>query len=427
MKKIKSTIKIIAVNVIIFFLLLELIAVAIYFFNHKAFFYTDKNKYKREQAVRESITAHVDAQLTDERFHPFFGYTHKAGLKNTNNYGFHCSRDYPLKKESTDQYIIGIFGGSVAHDFYEKGRARLTNKLKTHANFAGKEIIYLNYALGGYKQPQQLQILTYFLSAGQELDMAINIDGFNEMIFCFNNNRLNVDTAMPSAQHFLPMRDLMDSRTVTGEKLESIWKIQTYKKDFTRNEEKLRHTKLAFIYLIFSTYGKHLYKRYRSEVVRFDHLIKPAKPGTGDSLVNFKYSPGLDNEGMLLAKVATLYYRTSFTMHNAVKAWGGRYFHFLQPNQYYSKKAFSKEEQETALDERLNYNTLVKKGYPMLHRVIGVLRKNHVNAFSAAGIFDKITRTVFIDRCCHFNRLGNEIFADFIAAHILNPAAQGSL
>jgi len=423
MKRLKRILKITAINVIVFVVLLELIAAAIYFFNHKTFFYTDKHRYEGEQSTRESIAPNLDAQLTDERFHPFFGYTHKAGLKNTNNYGFHCSHDYPLKKEKGNWYIIGIFGGSVANDFYEKGREQLTKKLKAHPRFADKEVVYLNYALGGYKQPQQLHILTYFLAIGQQLDIVINIDGFNEMIFCFNNNRLNVDLAMPSAQHFLPMRDLMDSRTVTGERLESMWNIQNYKKDYIRVKEKLRTTKLASVYLIYSIYGKHVYKKYRSEIVRFDNLIKPAKPEPEDSIANIKYTPAITNESALMAKVATLYYRTSFTMHSAATAWGGQYFHFLQPNQYYAKKPFTKKEQETALDQGLTYNFLVKKGYPVLHRVIEALKKNQVNAFSAAAIFDNVKETVFIDKCCHFNRYGNEIFADFIAGCILKNYA----
>ncbi len=415
-RKLKKILKLIVVNVIVFVLLLELISVVIYFFNHKAFFYT--HKHKRES--QESIEFNVDRQLTDKRFHPFFGYTHKAGLKDTNNYGFYCSYDYPLKKEKENWYIIGIFGGSVAHDFFMKGKEQLTEKLKSHASFANKEIIFLNYALGGYKQPQQMQILTYFLSIGQEFDMVINIDGFNEVVFCFNNNRLNVDIAMPSAQHFLPMRDLMDAQAVTGEKLESIWKIQTYKKDFNRIEEKLQRTKVASIYLILSSYSKHLYKKYRSEIVRFDSLIKPADPE--DSIVNIKYTPPAANEPVLLAKVASLWYRTSFIMNSVLSARGSGYFHFLQPNQYYSKKSFTKREQETALDNQLAYNFLVKKGYPVLQQAVEALKKNHVNAFSAVGIFDKIKETVFIDQCCHFNQLGNEIFADFMANCILKKA-----
>ncbi|MGD2084695.1 MAG: hypothetical protein PVH61_00790 [Candidatus Aminicenantes bacterium] len=423
MKKLGKIFKIIGINLIVFIVLLELIAVAIYFFKNQSLFYTDKHGRKIQGTGRSDVDTDIYAglqptQLTNKRFHPFFGYTYKENLKNTNNYGFNCPYDYPLEKEKKNWYIIGVFGGSVADNFYREGTERLTEKLKRHAYFADKEIIYLNYAIGGYKQPQQMQILTYFLSIGQQWDIVINIDGFNEIIFCFNNNRLNVDIAMPSGQHFLPMRDLMESQVLTDEKLQSIWKIRQYKGDLKRIQGTIAHTPFASIYLVLSAYNNHLYKKYNHEILRFDGLIKPAK--VKDSIINIKYTPALRDEHLLLSKVTSLWSRCSTVMSRALAAQNGegRYFHFLQPNQYYSNKIFTREEQKIALDHQGTYSYLVKKGYPVLRQEIEVLRKNNVNAFSGVEIFDKVKETVYIDNCCHFNRWGNRIFADFIAKSI---------
>lgn len=427
MKKLKNIFKLVIVNVIVFAVLLELIAAAVYFFKYKAFFYTHTNaplEFTIGEPGEPGIERKAEqlTQLTDKRFHPFFGYTHQVGSSGTNNYGFYCPHDYPFKRQKSNQYIIGIFGGSVANGFYVDGVERLTARLKQHPLFADKEIIYLNYALGGYKQPQQLEALAYFLAVGQELDMALNIDGFNEIIFCFNNNRLNVDIAMPSAQHFLPMKDLMDSRTMTGAQLDAIANIQNYKKNLSGVIEKLKHTKSASLYLVYASYARFLYKQYRGELVRFDGLIKAAKPGEQNSIVNIKYSPEVGSEPALLAQVATLWYRSSFMMNSMMAGGlsaGGRYFHFLQPNQYYSGKIFTGKEQRDALGDGSVYADLVKKGYPVFEKVVNVLRRNGVKAFSAVGVFDKVRETVFIDQCCHFNRLGNEILADFMVDCIL--------
>lgn len=430
MKKLGKTFKIIGINLIVLIILLEFIAVAIYFFKNKAFFYSDKQGRKTQETTRSDVDVDIykgrqPTQLTNKRFHPFFGYTYKNNLKNTNNYGFNCPYDYPLVKENKDWYIIGIFGGSVADDFYREGTDRLTEKLKHHPYFTNKEIIYLNYAIGGYKQPQQMQILTYFLSIGQQLDIAINIDGFNEIIFCFNNNRLNVDIAMPSGQHFLPMRDLMESQVLTYKKLQSIWKIQQYKQDIKQIQDTREHTPFASIYLVLSAYNNYLYKKYRSEILRFDDLIKPAK--AKDSLINVKYTPAIRDANLLLSNVVSLWSKCSTIMSRSLAAQNGEghYFQFLQPNQYYAKKTFTKEEQKNALDHQGPYIFLVKKGYPVLQQQIEVLRKNNVYAFSALEIFDNLKETVYIDNCCHFNRLGNRIFADFIAESILNSGFKG--
>ena len=102
MKKLKHILKLIAINALIFVVLLEVIAVVIYFVNHKAFFYThDKKGLELVDFQTGGIegTEEQLSQLTNKRFHPFFGYTHQTGSKQTNNYGFYCPHDYPLKKE----------------------------------------------------------------------------------------------------------------------------------------------------------------------------------------------------------------------------------------------------------------------------------------------------------------------------------------
>jgi len=50
----------------------------------------------------------------------------------------------------------------------------------------------------GFKQPQQLQVLTYFLSVGQEFDMVVNIDGFNDVVWALNNNASGLDISIPT-------------------------------------------------------------------------------------------------------------------------------------------------------------------------------------------------------------------------------------
>ena len=41
--------------------------------------------------------------------------------------------------------------------------------------------MFVNLALFGYKQPQQLTTLAYLMSIGGQFDLVLNIDGFNEV------------------------------------------------------------------------------------------------------------------------------------------------------------------------------------------------------------------------------------------------------
>lgn len=408
----KKTLEIVAVNVVVLVVILELIGLGVYLVKQGALFYGHDSPVPQPLEFNDA----PGAQLTNKRFHPYFGYTFKPGMGNTNNHGFDSPHDFPFEKINPDQYIIGIFGGSVAEDFYVDGRERLTERLKANPFFADKEIVYLNFALGGYKQPQQLQILTYFLGTGQELDMAINIDGFNELIFCANNNRLNLDIAMPSAQHFLPMRDLMDSRSMTAERMDSIAGIQRYKRKYNRNLERMKTTPFAAMYLFYSAYNRFLHGKYTRETLRFDKTIKPAK--VTDSMVNVTHAGGIQDELLLMERIAEFWACGSKAMNRAMQG-KGKYFHFLQPNQYYSQKPFTGEEKKNALIQQTAYNYLVPKGYPVLEKYLEQLKQDGIDVFSAVTLFDAVKETVFIDNCCHFNRFGHEKFAGFIAKNIL--------
>ncbi|NER07364.1 MAG: hypothetical protein F6K17_34765 [Okeania sp. SIO3C4] len=65
-----------------------------------------------------------------ERLHPLFGYVrkgvfsqkkalfaHKESGIRVNNYGLVSKYDYPFAKTNKNQFIVGVFGGSVAYDF----------------------------------------------------------------------------------------------------------------------------------------------------------------------------------------------------------------------------------------------------------------------------------------------------------------------
>ena len=46
----------------------------------------------------------------------------------------------------------------------------------------------VNLGFAGYKQPQQLLALAYFLSLGAEYDLMINLDGYNDIVLPFTDN-----------------------------------------------------------------------------------------------------------------------------------------------------------------------------------------------------------------------------------------------
>ena len=118
-----------------------------------------------------------------EIIHPYLGFVgephNNSDVWGVSEFGFMGSKGvHPILKKSPEKLIIGIFGGSVAAGYYMfSAQFRSKDCLEQ----TQKEIVVLNFAAGGYKQPQQLLILTYLLSLGAEFDLIINIDGLNEV------------------------------------------------------------------------------------------------------------------------------------------------------------------------------------------------------------------------------------------------------
>lgn len=405
-------VKLILINLIVLIFFLELTSVSLFFIRNHKFFYLQKNSI----VASELHNYAQGRQLTNIRLHPFFGYTMPPNRAGMNNFGFNCRLSLPYIKKK-QEVVIGIFGGSVTEGFYLNGCDSLTNQLHKNPAFKDKDFVFINFALGGFKQPQQLQILAYFLSLGQHFDMVILIDGFNEAVYCANNARLNVDISMPSAQHFLPLRDLIDQQSLTRARLQTLGHIVTLQEKINDRHKKMKRAWLAFVYYWHFFWEKRLSHQYNQAILKFDSQITPARGE--ESLMNIKYTILPNKLPLIQERSAAFWARSALTMNNMLAGFHIPFFHFLQPNQYFSQKKFSAEERNQALSSDLPYQFLVSKAYPYFLKQIVELQKSGVNSYDATAIFDSDNGTIYSDQCCHYNKRGYEIFAGFISSRIL--------
>ncbi|MEG4445912.1 hypothetical protein QUB47_29290 [Microcoleus sp. AT9_B5] len=428
LKKGKNILTLIAVNLAIAFICLEALSLAFYFINQKQFFYTrTKTKEKVVEDI-ERIGIRLDESIV-ERLHPLFGYVLKQGaftnekLKlKVNKHGFFSLYEYPFIKTNKNQFIIGVFGGSVANNFAvdEYVTRRLSDKLKTYPEYANKEIIVLNFGNGGYKQPQQLLILNYFLALGQELDLVINIDGFNEVALSNLNNKAQVEIGMPSVQHIQPLTGLANNN-LSPEAMSSILEINETKKQLKAGIDKLQTCQLALCHAVTSLQVKQLVNNYQQAVVKYDSQVKQSNSDTANS--GIVYIPKADfvlPDAAAFDKMASVWYESSIGMNQILSSRKIKYFHFIQPNQYYpTKRAFTAKENEIAIDNKSPYIEGVKKGYPVLLSKVDDLQKAGVNVFSAVNILDNTKETVYKDACCHYNSVGDEVLANYVSSSII--------
>jgi len=428
LEKTKNILIIIAVNLAIAFICLEALSLAFYFINQKQFFYTRTQAKEKVVEDIERLGIRVDESIV-ERLHPFFGYVMKPGaftnekLKlKVNKHGFFSLYEYPFVKTHKNQVIIGVFGGSVANNFAvdEYITRRLSNKLKAEPEFANKEIIVLNFGNGGYKQPQQLLVLNYFLALGQELDLVINIDGFNEVALSNLNNKAQVEIGMPSVQHIQPLTGLANN-SLSPFAMRSILQINENKKQLKAGIDKLQTCQLALCHAVTSLQVKQLVNNYQQAVVKYDSQVKQSNPDTANSSI--VYIPKADSvlqDAAAFEKMASMWYESSIGMNQILSSRKIKYFHFIQPNQYYpTKRAFTAKEKEIAIDNKSPYIEGVKKGYPVLLSKVDDLQKARVNVFNAVNILDNTKETVYKDACCHYNSVGEEVLANYVSTSII--------
>jgi hypothetical protein len=422
-ESIQSILRLTTINLVVFLVLLELFAVIYYWLVNRQFFYSGHPTISFNQEIEvENITQEV----TRVRLHPYIGYIKKQvnqeqlGFK-VNNYGLAFPYDYPYQKISNNQLLIGVFGGSVAAGFaaYEAKNKVVAKKLQQLPQFANKEIIILPFARSGYKQPQMLMMLNYFMSIDQKFDLVINIDGFNDVAISSANNRAKVALSMPNIEALQPLINLA-SNNVSIEELSLTLEANKFKNNLAQSRQNQAKCWLAMCYLFSDISGKYFQNKYQNYQVKIADLQKN-KVNNNDSFIYLDRVSSILPDPVLYEKTAALWAESSLLMHGVLSSKNIPYFHFLQPNQYYpTGRKFSEAERKISILPNHPYAPSVKNGYPYLLKKIDFLKQNRVKIFNGVNIFDQVSDIVYLDTCCHYNDRGNEILGNYIAQVIFD-------
>ncbi|MDJ1184444.1 hypothetical protein [Roseofilum casamattae] len=361
------------------------------------------------------------------RLHPYFGFTDFQPDEATiNNYQFLSPKHYPVKRESDRQLIVGIFGGSVAlsvAQIEERDRI-ISNILKTLPQWSDKEIIILNFAQSGYKQPQPLLVLNYFLALGQEFDIVINIDGFSDVALSSSNYPERVHLSMPSASVMTSLINLGNNE-FSATDLELAIQRHKYNSNIENIQDRQSDCWLALCYMI-NQWKYQKLQRDRQEFLQ--QKIQERSEDRRTETTEFNSStffylnpPDVDtNPENLYRKIAESWASSSLLMHQALVSNDALYFHFLQPNQYYpTERKLSNAEAKQVTSDSQGYGESIRQGYPILIDAIAQLEDNGVHIFNAVDVFDREPKRVYSDDCCHYNELGNKQFSKYIGDRII--------
>jgi hypothetical protein len=233
-----------------------------------------------------------------------------------------------------------------------------------------------------------------------------------------------MDISMPSAQHMEPLINVLDASTLTPEKLRSLAAIDRDRQRLDSLAARMQSNRIAAIDSLLQWYYQRTFHDYTTEQGRFANLSSNPR---ARSVVRVTPEVLPRDGARLYDDIAQQWVRASIQMNDLLSRRGVPYFHFLQPNQYFTTRRFSPDEARVALSDASPFKRSVEQGYPILTgpSAAGVL-KRQLRFFDASHAFDAEPLPVYMDNCCHYTLAGNHRLADFVADSILRTAGPWS-
>ena len=352
--------------------------------------------------------------------HPYTGYTGRPGMRPWgdsdtafNEFGMASPGGvaYPYKRKG-NEIVIGIFGGSVAEIFANEVHTDFSALVKKVVG-GDRDVVIINLATGGYKQPQQLMILQYALLSGFEFDIIINIDGFNDLALARHNIQNEINPLYPSGFHMGLMSQLVNTSLPQKDVIQLL--AEYY--DLLASEKSMLSTVNQFP-LCYSPFFNLLGEVWTQRSSRQYDLIKyaisvTAQKNTGNE---FKGPSFVSNANGKYGDVVAIWSQSSRMMHAIASARQMMYVHVLQPNQYVEgSKPLAEEEKKVAVMQGHAWGMEARQGYRYLVDEGKNLKKAGVLFYDLSMIFKNTRESLYIDNCCHFNNKGNLILAEKLA------------
>jgi hypothetical protein len=356
--------------------------------------------------------------------HPYVGYIGRPGTPVRyfklgdgapvfNEYGMLSARERPFPSQTTkDELVIGVLGGSVAEIFANTQEEVLRQYIQRLVPGFDRDVVMISLGTGGWKQPQQLFHLEYALLLGFRFDAVVNLDGFNDLVFAALNAEDGIHPVFPSGYHMgflyqLESRGALAPRTVDA--LQRLYAVQRREQTLLQIVETpgLRASALANLVGVVAMRRAVL----RAQDIRFQATME--MPESVPPELRGPRRPWPEDPYRMAARV----WRDASILLDAVCARHSiPYFHLLQPNQYVEgSKALTDEERTRAWRADHPWGRHVREGWASLRAAGEDLRKRGVRFYDLTMAFANRSDTLYLDDCCHFGRVGNEILAANLA------------
>lgn len=341
----------------------------------------------------------------DEVLHPYFGYTYNPVKPHVSSYGFIDDKEPVLP--GGQELHVAVLGGSFASLLCIYSHKTIEDRLAVY----GRPVRVFNLALGGYKQPQQLLILSYLLSLGARFDVVINVDGFNEVTLPLLENIPNGVFPFYPRQWQARLLNVREPSVALA--LGRLDTVREGQRDLARLFLKSPLSRLASGCAVWVFLNRTLQHQAHSLEVRLNRLEAGGRPSVTGPPFRLK------DEEAIFALLADHWARCSSLMADLCRSRGIAYFHFLQPNQWVpNSKPMGEKERQIAFGTNKDWQPCVVRGYPLLQERGRELAR-HLSFHDLTMIFADVQEVLYSDDCCHLNGRGYELVAQAVCDSIV--------
>lgn len=381
--------------------------------------------YFRGRQQANLVATDVNASRT--KIHPYFGFmnmlTEEGAARHgvlINNFGFAQSASYaasvpgccdlPLVDESA--FVIGVFGNSIAAGLagYMQSVSAFEARLRSYPTLAGRRIVILNFAMGGFHQPQEYFVLAYLAAAGIKLDLVLYYPAINEVIAGKANTIDHLAIEYPTASIWLPLTRNLEA--ISGENITGLLSVL-----ILRMSQEAQNWSANCVFASCTVIARPLLSVGRGMSDRL--LAMKGDAPTVSRFVNFPAPAGNGNDPYNAAVVS--WQRSVDAMAIAAETMGARYVEILLPNPWvHPSGKFPASSTEA---ERELYGREAKPVARKMAEIVTARRKRGLQSIDATGLFNNIevdSPSIFLDYAGHLGPIGTNAILDLTHDHILD-------
>jgi hypothetical protein len=350
------------------------------------------------------------------KLHPYFGflniYTENFQQRMdlpANNFGFMMPRvlrqkfapccDFPMLPENhSDLYFIAVFGNSVAQGvgWHMQLQPWIEERLKKLPNLNNKRALVLNLGAGGYKQPQELFLLSYMLAAGMKFDLVLYFASPYEALAGKANGLTDLAVEYPARSTWESLSRSLEQLAATDER--SILGI-FFLRAAQNTQQRLDRCQTASCVVAYRPLLRveralaemlSVSKSPRNELA---HFVNFPAPPAGENVTDFSHAAVLS------------WQRSTVIMENLTKGMGGEFMAILMPTPWIHPSGLLPP--HSTPDQVAFYAKEIPPIAEEMRRAGVKMRTAGVNIVDASNFFDNVLmESVYADQVGHLNERG---------------------